>query len=147
MGRKRQAKQAREQVTQEQSTSSPVRTVRTERPVRSDVETILNLPRLVRIILVILPTFALVLILQPVIDWIYLRFFFTIETRSLASLINAAAALVFFLAGWWLIVGNVGDTPPQRRAAQVYLYLSIAFVLLAVLWVGYLFFSNLRLQM
>jgi hypothetical protein len=126
VGRKRQSKQAREQT--------------------AEIETILSLPRLVRIGLVILPTFALVAIVQPIIDGIYLRYFFTMETRGAASLITAAIVLGYFLAGWLLIVGNIGEAPPQRRAVQIYLLVSIVVVLLAVFWIGYLFFTNLQLQ-
>lgn len=158
MGRKRQRKQAREQ-DHEQATEQPIQQIQTtantsrlaratrgDRPARSDVETILSLPRLVRIGLVILPTFALVAIIQPIIDAIYLRYFFTMETRGVPSLITAAAALGYFLTGWLLIVGNIGETPPPRRAVQIYLYLSIGIVLLAVFWIGYLYFTNMRLQ-
>jgi hypothetical protein len=146
MGRKRQAKQGREQSGHAQSVSNTGTTVRSERPVRSDLETILSLPRLVRIFLIVIPTFAVVVILQPVIDAIYLRYFFTMETRNLASLVTAAIALLYFLAGWLLVVGNVGEAPQPRPALRIYLYLSIAVVLLAVLWVGYLYLTNLRLQ-
>ena len=68
------------------------------------------------------------------------------ETRGVASLVTAAIALGYFLAGWLLIVGNIGEAPPQRRGVQIYVLLSILIVLLAVFWIGYLFFTNLQLQ-
>jgi hypothetical protein len=146
VGRKRQTKAARSQLETIQSTSNTGSAIGSAQRSRNDVEMILGLPRIVRMILIIIPTFALVVILQPIVDTIYLRYFFTMETRGAASIITAALALIFFLAGWWLIVGTVGEQPEQRRATQVYLYLCIGVVLLAVLWIGYLYLTNLRLQ-
>lgn len=143
MGRKRQAQQRAEE---QRSSPASSASMDTQEP-RGDLETILSLPRILRMGLVILPTFAVVVILQPIIDMIYLRYLFTLETRSAASLITAAVALVYFLAGWLLIVGNVGERPPERRIARAYLYVSIGVLLCAVLWAAYLFFTNLRLQL
>ncbi len=159
MGRKRQAKQlANQRISQStsqqpqsaepqgaaMSAASEADTTAPES--RNDVEIILGLPRLARIILVIIPTFAAVVVLQPLIDTIYLRYFFSMETRDAAALVTAAVALVVFLIGWLLVVGNAGETPPVRRSVRVYLYLAIALVLFAVLWLAYLYVTNLRLQ-
>lgn len=150
MGRKRQAKLQTQQAQRQDQprTRKPYRAASDTDAVeasRSDIEIILNLPRLARIALILVPTFALVVVLQPLIDAIYLRYFFTMETRNTPSLVMAALTLLFFLAGWMLVVGNVGETPPAGRAVRVYLYASIALVLFAVLWLGYLLFNNMLL--
>lgn len=108
------------------------------------VRRLLRLPRLLRIMLVFLPTFAVTIVITPVIDALYLRYFFTPETRILPSLLTAGVALVMYMIGWVLIVGTTGEKPEERQAAVWYTIASILTILLAFMWLTYLFFTNLR---
>ncbi|MCU0496919.1 MAG: hypothetical protein MUF87_06160 [Anaerolineae bacterium] len=114
-------------------------------PYDAMVRRLLRLPRLLRIILIFVPTFAVTLVIAPVIDALYLRYFFTPETRILPSLVIAGVALVMYMIGWVLIVGTSGEQPEERQAAVWYTIASILTVLLAFMWLTYLFFTNLRI--
>ena len=94
---------------------------------------LLRLPRLVRILVVGMFALGVTLALFPVVDAIYLRFFFHESTRSVASLISAGIGLVMYMVGWQLIVGTVGEQPPARRVVLWYLVIGGLAILLSLL--------------
>ncbi len=107
--------------------------------VQRAVNRIIHLPRLARIILVSLFTLATALLLQPLVDGIYLTYFFPWEStiitdfqRQIPSLITAGAALLMFAAGWWLVVGFAGTMPQARTAVLIY-FIAGMIIVLAVL--------------
>lgn len=81
---------------------------------------ILSLPRLVRVLLVALFALCVTLALSPMIDYIYTEYFFSFETRIVPALVSAAAGLVIYVLGWWLMVGTLGDRPIARTALLWY---------------------------
>lgn len=95
---------------------------------------ILALPRMARIVIVALLALAAVLVASPVVDTVYLRYFYTPETVIVPSLVTAALGLLAYLAGWRLIVGTVGVQPESSRAAQVYLIAGGLLVVAAGVW-------------
>jgi hypothetical protein len=134
MGRKQQAKRLAQQgVTYQPVTSPP--------PQRDMAGWILSLPRLVRIILIALPSLAVSVIFVPVVDTIYLRYFYTYETRVLPSIIIAAIALTVYLIGWILVVGTAGEKPEERRAARLYLSASMMLMAIASVYLAVLMLS------
>ncbi|MBC8171605.1 MAG: hypothetical protein H7X77_08025 [Anaerolineae bacterium] len=107
---------------------------------------ILGLPRVVRMILIVFPAMATTIIFTQVVDMIYLRFFFTMETRQVPSLITSGLALVVYMIGWMLVVGTRGEKPQERSAVKWYLIASIILILFAFLWLMYLVFENIRVN-
>ena len=89
------------------------------------VQWCLHLPRLVRIIAVAVFALAFTLAVSPLVDYIYLSYLFTEETRVLPSLVTAAIGVAFYILGWWLLIGSVGETRPARPAVLVYVMVGI----------------------
>jgi hypothetical protein len=98
-------------------------------------QNVLLLPRLARIALVAGLALVVTVAFMPLVDWIYLSFFFSETTKVIPSLVSTAAGVVMYLAGWVLLVGMVGQPPAPRRATVVYLLVGIVAVLLVVVLV------------
>ncbi len=96
---------------------------------------LLRLPRLVRIGFAFLCAMSLTLALFPLVDEIYLRWFYAPQTVLLPSLISAGLGLMSYLAGWLLMVGQAGDDSGlrPRRALLWYLVISTLALLTAFL--------------
>lgn len=94
----------------------------------------LALPRIIRIILAAIFALATTLALSPIVDKIYVDYFFTEQTRILPSLISTGFGLVMYVTGWMLFIGTVGDDPPPRFAVLWYFVLGWFAILLALLW-------------
>lgn len=97
------------------------------------VRAVLRLPRVARIALVAVFALAVTFALSPVIDAVYLRYFFTETTRVLPSLVAAMAGLVMYALGWILVVGTVDETLPERVAILWYIGLGLLAVMLVVI--------------
>lgn len=111
-------------------------TTATQRPARDRrfVTRVLSLPRPARILLAALPAVALVALLQPMVDLIYLRLFFNETTVQLPAWILAAFGLAMYFAGWMFLVGLPGDDMTQKRGAVLYLALSIMIFALLMIY-------------
>jgi drug/metabolite transporter (DMT)-like permease len=96
------------------------------------VERILAVPRLWRLAFVALCSMALVAVIFPAVDYIYLERFFSVETRVLPSLVSAAAMLIMYGAGYGLMVGWRGETPAPRRVILLYILLGLALIGIAL---------------
>jgi len=96
------------------------------------IHRLLKWPRFARIVLVAIFALAATLAVSPLVDTIYLTYFFTEETRLLPSLISAGIGLASYFVGWWLVIGSVGETPPARRAILLYIILGIIVIGLLV---------------
>lgn len=99
------------------------------------VNPVLQLNRLARIALVTLIALVVVLVIVPVIDSIYLNNFYSPTTVIIPSLITAALGIACYAAGWLLIVGMAGSTPPARPAAALYLLGAILALIVMVILV------------
>jgi hypothetical protein len=84
------------------------------------VRRVLKLPRSVRIFIAAVFAQAVTFALSPVIDEIYLRYFFNESTRIVPSLVAAAAGLLMYALGWLLMVGTVHEPLPERGAVLWY---------------------------
>ncbi len=96
------------------------------------VQWCLGLPRLVRIIAVAIFTLAFTLAVSPLVDYIYLVYLFTEQTRVLPSLVSAAIGVGFYVLGWWLLIGSVGEPRPARPAVLVYVTVGILALCLVI---------------
>lgn len=94
---------------------------------------LVELPRLTRIIIAVFFSLTVIAVIFPVVDSLYIQFFFTENTRIVPSYVTAGVGLVMYLAGWYLIVGTVGEVPPIRRAIVWYLAVGVSSFILLVL--------------
>jgi hypothetical protein len=108
----------------------------TEPPVSARlVERIVHLPRLTRIGLAALFALALTLAITPIVDRIYMDRFYDPTTRGVPAMVSTALGLVFYVVGWRVIIGYVGETPPARRAVFWYAAVGVTACLLVLLLV------------
>jgi hypothetical protein len=96
------------------------------------INRLLKLPRFVRIIIAGIFALATTLALSPLVDYIYLSYLFTEESRLLPSLVSAGAGLGMYLVGWWLLVGGVDQVPPARRVLLLYVMVGVLIVCLVI---------------
>ncbi len=113
---------------------SPPAVARAREPVTLRwVRAVLRLPRVVRIILIAVFAIVVTFALSPVIDAVYLNFFFDETTRVLPSLAAAGAGLVMYVLGWVLVVGTVGEELPERIAVLWYIGLGLLAIVLVTI--------------
>lgn len=101
---------------------------------QSFLDSLLAFPRTTRIIIAAVFALALTLAISPVIDRIYLGYFFTEDTRSLPALISGGAGLLMYGAGWLLLVGMVGEQPTGKRLLRIYLLVGMLSLLIILAW-------------
>ncbi|MBZ0290717.1 MAG: hypothetical protein K8I30_24035 [Anaerolineae bacterium] len=99
------------------------------------IERMLHLPRFVRVVLCAVLALAVTLALSPLIDEIYLRFFFSSQTVIVPALISAAFGLLMYMLGWWLVIGTVGEMPPIRMGVLWYIVVGLLAVSVVVILV------------
>lgn len=146
MGRKQQAKRATQ--TQTASDGQPMlaskpsgKKTKDKRKSVRGIDRLLGLPRLTRILLITLPTIAAALLATPIVDGIYLRYFYSATTVGVPAIIIMVIALAVFIMGWVLYVGDAGVEVPERRA--LYWYILLAGILMLS---GSLYFSGLMIE-
>ncbi len=84
------------------------------------VSRIVHLPRVIRVLIVGIFALAVTLAVSPLVDLIYDRYFFSMNTLMAPALVTAFLGLGMYLIGWWLIVGTVGETPPAHMRVLWY---------------------------
>lgn len=94
---------------------------------------LLVLPRLLRIVLVGL--FALAVTFVVALLLYYQSIFYNPDLQIVFYIIAAVLGLLMYLAGWQLIVGTVGETPPMQRSVVWYLGVGLLAILMILLWV------------
>ncbi|MCU0513949.1 MAG: hypothetical protein MUE40_15440 [Anaerolineae bacterium] len=97
-----------------------------------------RVPRLLRILLAALAALAVTAVLFPLVDAVYVQFFFTPETRIVPSYVSVGAGALMYLAGWLLLVGPSGGGVSAHPALPVYVLVSLIamFTLLVLLAQG-----------
>lgn len=78
------------------------------------VQRLISFPRIVRVVICAFFAVAITLAISPLIDYIYLQYMFTFETRILPSLVTVALGCVMYVIGWRIYVGTV-NTIQQAR--------------------------------
>jgi hypothetical protein len=107
------------------------------------IDRLLRLPRPVRVLLAALPAVAVALLVQPVIDSIYLRFFFDEATLAAPAWLIALLATVMYFAGWVFLVGTPGSPPVQSRGLTLYLIVTAGVFILTPVLYGIQWLSSL----
>ncbi|MBI5669768.1 MAG: hypothetical protein HZC41_17360 [Chloroflexi bacterium] len=123
-----------------QAVPPPVNVVRDPVTLRL-VRGVLKLPRPLRMMLVAVFALAVTFAVSPVIDAVYIRYFFSETTRVVPSLVAAAAGLVMYALGWVVLIGTVGETPPERILVLWYsglglLVVALVIIMLAAGWMS-----------
>jgi hypothetical protein len=107
------------------------------------IDRLLRLPRPVRVLLAALPAVAVALLVQPVIDSIYLRFFFDEATLAAPAWLIALLATLMYFAGWVFLVGMPGSPPLRSRGLTLYLIVTAAVFILTPVLYGLQWLSSL----
>lgn len=98
------------------------------------IDWILNLPRIVRIMIATAFALCVTLALSPMIDMIYMDFFFSPGTVIMPSLVSAAFGLGMYVLGWRFLIGTVGEKPQVRLFILWYFALGLmALAVVAIL--------------
>lgn len=97
-------------------------------------QAVLRMPRLTRVGLVSVFALSVTVAIFPLVDSVYVQFFFSQATVILPSLVSAGFGLLMYILGWWLLVGTVGEAPPARISVLWYVAVGLlAIVLIIVL--------------
>lgn len=96
---------------------------------------LVHLPRVTRIALAAVFALALTLAITPIVDRVYMDNFYDPTTRGVPAMISTALGLVFYVVGWRVIIGYVGETPPARRSVFWYAAIGVASCILVILLV------------
>ncbi len=96
---------------------------------------ILNWPRLVRIGGVTLLTLGFTTAVFPLVDSIYIQYFFDEATIIVPSVASAGIGALFYGIGWWLVIGIRGDEVPARLAVLWYVGIGLLTSVLALVLV------------
>jgi len=91
---------------------------------------ILAWPRLARVLLVIATVLLWVMALFPLVDTVYVSYFFTPETIILPSLAMATLGLFVYVWGWLAVVGMVGERPEPALSARLFIATGLLLLLI-----------------
>lgn len=94
---------------------------------------LMGLSRLWRIVIAGFFSLMVVVAVSPVIDEIYLRFFYSERTVIVPSLITMAMGVTMYAVGWWLFIGDAGDNAAQRHILW-YLGIGSLALVVALIW-------------
>lgn len=98
------------------------------------VRQILALPRITRILIAAILALATTLAVSPVIDELYIRWFYTEESAIVPSLITAAFGFAMYFVGWQLIVGTPGEENAAKSAIVWYFLVGFLALIVVGLW-------------
>jgi len=84
-----------------------------------------RLPRLLRIVIALFFATMVTLAISPLVDHIYLRFFFTAETVIIPAMVTVSIACVMYIWGWWGFVGTVDTVPSASNHILLYFVIGI----------------------
>lgn len=106
-------------------------------------EQITSMNRLLRLLLAFIFAISTTLAVSPLIDTIYLQYFFTPETRILPSLIAMGLGLVMYAFGWFYLVGSSGQPIMMTRGLKWVIYIGILTIGIIFLWMTGLLLTSL----
>lgn len=87
---------------------------------------LVRLPRLIRIVIALFFATMVTLAISPLVDHIYLRFFFTTETVIVPAMVTVSIASIMYIWGWWGFVGTINTVPQASK--YVFLYFVVGIV-------------------
>lgn len=81
-------------------------------------DSLLKLPRIIRILFVGFISLMFALLIFPIADTIYFNYFFSPDTRMASAYVIAGIGLISYLVGWRIMVGGAGE---ELRASKLIL--------------------------
>ncbi len=87
---------------------------------------LVRLPRIMRIVIALFFATMVTLAISPLVDHIYIRYFFTAETVIVPAMVTVSIASMMYIWGWWGFVGTVNTVPSASN--YVLLYFAIGLV-------------------
>lgn len=100
-----------------------------------------KLSRIGRIFVCAVIALAAILSIRPLIDLIYLDYFYDPGTVIVPAWIATAVGIAVYAVGWRLVVGMAGETPQPGRAAAYYLVIGAGLVIYVVVLTVYGLFT------
>jgi hypothetical protein len=100
------------------------------------MQRVLNLSRIKRILFVGGVALLTGVVAQPVVDAVYLNFFYDPRTVVVPSIVTAIVVLIVYLIGWQLVVGTVGESKTPRPPVLWYLIGALLITITALLWIA-----------
>ena len=96
------------------------------------IQGLVQLPRLIRIIIAVFFAGMMTLAVSPLVDHIYLRYFFSIETRILPAFVTVAIASIMYIAGWRIYIGTVNTVPSAKNRILWYFGMGISVTIIVI---------------
>lgn len=96
------------------------------------IQRFIALPRIVRVIISAFFAVATTLAISPLIDYIYLQYMFTFETRILPSLVTVTLGCLMYVIGWRIYVGTVNTIPQARIHVLWYFVIGIVATIIVI---------------
>jgi hypothetical protein len=90
---------------------------------------ILEWSRLKRIVLICVFGMALTAAVFPVVDYIYITYFFNPDTRIIPSFVSVGIGIIMYAVGWFYLVGTRGEKRPERVGVLIYMLVGILVIL------------------
>jgi hypothetical protein len=106
-------------------------------------EQVTTMNRGIRLFVVVIFAISATLAVSPLVDAIYLQFFFTPETRILPSLIAMGAGLAIYAFGWIYLVGSAGEVIAITTGLKIYFYVGLFTIIIVVIWMTSLLLASL----
>ncbi|PJF29426.1 MAG: hypothetical protein CUN52_08440 [Phototrophicales bacterium] len=97
-------------------------------------EQITSMNRLLRLFVVTIFAISTTLAISPLIDSIYLQYFFSPETRIIPSLIAMIGGVCMYIVGWIYLVGSARQIILVTRGLKWYMYIGIGTIIIILLW-------------
>jgi hypothetical protein len=97
--------------------------------------------RIGRILVCAVIALAATLTIRPLIDLIYLDYFFDPGTVIVPAWIATAVGIAVYAIGWRLVVGMAGEAPQPGRASAYFLVIGAALVVFVVVLTVYGLFT------
>jgi hypothetical protein len=96
------------------------------------VESFFGVPRIARMVIVAVFALAVTMVISPIVDRVYLQYFFTQETVIVPALITVIFGAVMYMLGWWLAVGPTFEEVQSHWLVLWYLALGFLSLILTV---------------
>lgn len=118
-------------------TAKPAATRKQNKPrvslVSALVLSLLGLPRLLRVFIIAVFALAVTLVMSPIVDNVYLTYFFSMETRMIPSLVTVSFGAIMYAVGWWLVIAPDPDEPAARGLVLWYVALGLLALFLTII--------------
>lgn len=106
-------------------------------------EQITSMNRLLRLLVVTIFAISTTLAISPLIDGIYLQYFFSPETRIIPSLVAMIGGVSMYIMGWIYLVGSAKQVIRVTRGLKWYVYIGIGTIIIILLWMTSLLLVSL----